>query len=485
MGRKATSCVVSLCTFVLVLGGVFTTSLADVDISVSRIGLNSSGSGDDFHYYGLVGDIRGFAIASTSCNVGTLQADWISGNSGNHPLIARNMYRLLNNRFEQIGMSWVKHSFCAVSEPTCGTCSPTGCGTLGIGCADTYWATLNGDQGGLGPRTQINPQGFGSGATHTDPHPSPTGNVTIRGRLQIHDADILAGGQNFAEIQYVTHDEPSGNRQNNASWREVLLGQTSITGMVANEGQASVHFQEAAIFAWQREDPTVFISQAIVPNGGHFFLGAKVTDLMNGTWQYEYALYNMNSDRGAQSFSVPIQLGVNVTNIGFHDVDYHSGDGVGGVTRSGVDWTASTGGGLLTWSTEPFAANENANALMWGTLYNFRFVANAPPTPDANSGLVTIGLFKPGSGTTTVARTFLPTAAVVSQCDSAVFTPGDINNDTFVNGIDIDRFTEILVAGGGTTEENCAGDLEAVPDDMIDIDDVPNFVSCVLAGGCP
>ena len=52
------------------------------------------------------------------------------------------MYRLLDGKFEHIGQSWLKHSFCAVSENTCGSCQSTGCSTLGIGCADTYWSDL-------------------------------------------------------------------------------------------------------------------------------------------------------------------------------------------------------------------------------------------------------------------------------------------------------------------------------------------------------
>ncbi len=80
------------------------------DVAVSRVGLGSSGNGtDNFAYYGTFGGIRAFAMASTSCNVGTEVADWINTHSGEdagkHPVIAQNMYRLLDGRFEQIGMS--------------------------------------------------------------------------------------------------------------------------------------------------------------------------------------------------------------------------------------------------------------------------------------------------------------------------------------------------------------------------------------------
>ena len=206
-----------------------TANAAVIDIAVSRLGLTSGGAGaDDFAYYGTSGGIRAFTMASTACNVGTAVAQWVSGNSGNHPLIAQNMYRYLDGRFEQIGMSWLKHSFCAVSEGTCGPCQGTGCATLGIGCADTYWATLNDTSTG-GPRSQIDPLGSGSGGTHVHPYSQPAGPTAIKGRLQIHDADIQAGGQNFAEVHYITHDEGFGERFNNASWREVNLNLTRRT----------------------------------------------------------------------------------------------------------------------------------------------------------------------------------------------------------------------------------------------------------------
>lgn len=61
---------------------------------------------------------------------------------------------------------------------------------------------------------------------------------------------------------------------------------------------------------------------------------------------------------------------------------------------------------------------------------------------------------------------------------------GDVNGDLAVNGGDIQRFSDILVNGGATAAEICAGDLEATPDSQVDLGDVDNFVNCLLAGGC-
>jgi hypothetical protein len=133
--------------------------------------------------------------------------------------------------------------------------------------------------------------------------------------------------------------------------------------------------------------------------GSRFVLGYRVSDNGNGTWHYEYALYNMNSDNSARSFSVPVASGVTLSNTGFHDNDYRNGDGGGNQNYSGADWASTEAGGAITWSTQSFAENANANALRWSSAMNFRFDATAPPVP----GFVTVGLFKiPGLGPITI-----------------------------------------------------------------------------------
>ena len=69
------------------------------------------------------------------------------------------MYRLMSGRFEQIGQSWLKHGFASTNSPGCGTCvqPPNGGAQLGVGCSDAYGSGLNGSQGNLGPRSQVNP----------------------------------------------------------------------------------------------------------------------------------------------------------------------------------------------------------------------------------------------------------------------------------------------------------------------------------------
>ena len=119
----------ALCTAAF-CGAAFAGSIG-VDIYPSRLGLTSGGSGsDDFNYYGQAtvdGETySAFSMANTSCNIGDQVAQWIdTPNNARNPLIAPNIYRIYNGRMQHIGMGWPKHSFCAVSEPTCGSCQST------------------------------------------------------------------------------------------------------------------------------------------------------------------------------------------------------------------------------------------------------------------------------------------------------------------------------------------------------------------------
>ncbi len=120
----------------------------------------------------------------------------------------------------------------------------------------------------------------------------------------------------------------------------------------------------------------------------------KVTNPSPEVWHYEYALYNENLDRAIQSFSVPLGLGTNISNIGFHAPPQEPGWANDGTFNnqgySSTPWTVTQAPDSITWNTETFAQNQNANAIRWGTLYNFRFDADQPP----QSANATVGFFK-------------------------------------------------------------------------------------------
>jgi len=392
------------------------------------VGALTSDSGNTLSKWGTVGDITGYSFGTTSCNVGDQNLQWDS-DTNNHPVIGMNLYRLRDDRFEQVGLSWLKHGFAALTQNLCCTCQNPGTSQLlGVGCSDPYGAGLNGSQGGfagcggacggLGPRFEVN----ATTGAYSFPYfaAGMTGNAIYK-RLQVHNDDLdpalNPGAQYFAEGHYVTPDDAAAaNHHNNASYREVMVGAFSGGGWNLDFTGGTTQ-QQSAIFAWTASNPSVGLSKIeddgdpLDAHDGRFFLGHLATDNGNGTWHYEYALYNMNSHRSAGSFTVDLPAGVSVSNVGFHDVDYHSGDGVGGVTQDGTDWVVSVGATSITWQTDSFADNANANALRWGSLYNFRFDANAEPAT-VNA---TIGLFRPGSPSD-VTTTVKGPGTVVAAC---------------------------------------------------------------------
>ncbi len=414
--------------------------------------------------YGTVGTISGYTFGTTSCNMGNAVLQWIAA-SNQHPVIGMNAYRLKNGRFEQIGMSWVKHGWGAAHDSLCCTCiDPQNFQQLGIGCSDPYDAGTNGIQGGfmsggvlvagIGPRSDINPY---TGAFNWPYTAYGLSGNAIYKRLQIQIDDLNpalnSGAMYFAEGQYVTpNDSAAGNNYNNTGYKQFTVGSLINGAYSLSFGAAAMHRQASAIMAWPAGDPTVGVKTADVPGDGRFMLGARVSNNGKGTWHFEYALYNMNSDRSASEFSVPLPLGAVVTNVGFHDVPYHSGE-----LYDGADWPQMTDLGAARWATADFATNPNANALRWGTLYNFRFDANTPPRNTS----ATLGLFKPG------------TPATINILTRGPSRLGDTDGNDIV---DVDDLINIILSWGA-----CANPPASCPNDLVgngtvDVDDLTRVI---------
>ena len=343
------------------------------------------------------GTVEALSLGTTSCNLGDTNLLWIANNN-NHPVIGGNLYRLKDYggwwAMEQVGMSWLKHGFFALSQTLCcSNCNSTSGSALGIGCSDPYTSGRNGTQGNLGPRWQVN----ASSGFFNYPPANPSFAGSTARRLEVLVSDLEATGSTttryYGEGHYVTPDDAAaGNDDNNASYRRMnVSGSGSSWTFSFNGGTVR---ERAAIYAWADSgvDGPVQIIESDISGDGRVVLGMKFTDLGGGQWHYEYALYNMNSHESVRSFEVPVPAGVNLTNIGFHDVGYRNGDGVGSSNYSGTDWSVVQSGGVIRWETQTFGANPNANALRWGTTYNFRFDADQPPA----GALIDLGLFRSG-----------------------------------------------------------------------------------------
>src|SRR5436190_6757691 len=282
--------------------------------------------------YGRAGTQVGLAVGTDSCNRGTENVDWFALPNNDHPVVPQNLYRMSsaannNDRFEQIGQSWLKHTFAAASSNTCGFgCNGVGGDHLGSGCSDLYSSSLNASQTGLGSRAWVNPfSGFFPSGNVADNHAGHSHDgVSHRIRVEVSDLDttLNPGATYFVESQYVTPHEYTWcqthptecNMFNNVSYRQFLVngGPTNFTFSPVD----STMQMQPALMAWA--GATVSQAEPDPGNDGIWFMSYKVTNPSAGVWHYEYAVYNENLDRGIQSFSVPLGPGVNISNIDFH-----------------------------------------------------------------------------------------------------------------------------------------------------------------------
>jgi hypothetical protein len=373
---------------------------------------------------GSVGGIHAYSVGTRSCNVGDTPLWWCDNtetycNDHQHPVIAQNLYRLEDGRFEQLGLSWLKHGFLSTNSfnsdcrgtagQTCVT-PPHGGDQLGVGCTDPYVQSLNGSRP-LGMRSEVDAS---KGVLIEYPYSVVSSPQVIDQRIQVAETDLdptlNPGARYWVEGHYVAADDAAaGNGLNNASYQEVTVSAGSYNLNLIG----STVRERAAIFAWQAVDPTVEMGVADVPSSSpveRFHVARKVTDLGGGNWHYEYSIYNMNSERAARSFTASFPSAT-ISSPGFHDVVHHSGE-----PYATTDWVVDTGtANQVTWSTDTFATDPDANALRWGTAFSFWFDATASPAGMQH----TLGLFTPGSPTT-----------VDFHFESEVFADGFESGDT-------------------------------------------------------
>ncbi|MGB0715684.1 MAG: hypothetical protein ACPGXK_07395, partial [Phycisphaerae bacterium] len=425
------------------------------------ITLEVGDGGGGLSKYGTIGGITAYAIATIACNQGDEWAIWLP-NSNDHPLVAQNLFRIQNGRFEHIGLSWLKHTWCAADFFGCASGgSPNGnCSYMTIGIADVYSAGLNATQSDLGPRSEVN------AASGEYPYPyqlawNQSGNSIFK-RLQVQNSDLSASsganGTNtryVMEAYYLTTDEAVNNNDkqyNNASWRRVLRGGLSGGGYnLSWSGGTTIG--ETALESWPDFDitpdgyPPTTVTLAVpgeeYNNGssapdGRLIIGYDITPLPGGMWAYDYTIYNYNSDRNVRSFTIGLP-DADYTVATHHSPFYHSGEPHLS-TSWDVDADAKTN--TITFSTDEWNGSNtlSANVIRWSTAHSFHLETTLPP----NRSQATVGFFIPGTTNSRDAQLFGPAA--------------DCNNNETADTQDIFDGTESDVNGNGIPDV-CEADI--------------------------
>ncbi|MFI4896562.1 MAG: GC-type dockerin domain-anchored protein [Phycisphaerales bacterium JB059] len=351
------------------------------------------------NHYGEFDGVRVYALGVTSCNLGDESVNWFE-TTPDHPVTAQSLYRLSEDgRLRQIGISHVAHAFAALQTGGCSTCQPGGdFQHLGPGCASPSSAGLTGAQAYLGRRSEVNAS---TGVIQFPFTGIGEAGPSMERRIQAPSSEIIASGTYFAELQHIAQDDASaGGGLNNASYRGATVaanGSLQLTGSTVTG--------LPAIFAWG-EIPGVQVVSVDVPGDGRLHVGSNVTEIAPGEWRYDYAVHNLNSHRSVGSVRVP-GAGA-VTGAEFQAPLYHSGEPV-----DNEPWAFSGAGGDATWSVPAHtpATDLTANAVRWGTMYTFSFVAQTPPT----MGSIELGLFRPGLPGSVMVSAPVPANACVAD----------------------------------------------------------------------
>ncbi len=337
------------------------------------------------------------AMATTSCNVGTVDVPWLQPMQANHPLIAFMAVRESNGRLQQISdRSYVKHGFFALSNNQCTPCQNPSNGTfLGVGCSDTYGTSNNSDQYYLGPPSEIDPflgtwvpacSYFDRGDPDVGGAASCDSNRSLSGsqvnafpfekhRVVMKDADLNVPGSTFYyQGAYVVRAEAEANRNNNLV---SLRMNASWTGSSWNLSGTGSPVEGSVLQRWSGATVT---SGSNMPDDGRVYVAVKVTGPVAGMYHYEYGFHNRDNKRGVGGIHIPKSAAATISNLGFSDID--------GIP--GTDWAISQNANEITLTTPN-------NPLHWNTIYNVWFDTDTAPLPDS----ITLDEFDAGPGSPT------------------------------------------------------------------------------------
>lgn len=331
---------------------------------------------------GLLGD-------APVCNAGDAPLDWLTGVGERHPFMNWNMYRYRNGRLVQLGQSWTKHGLGASQDNFCNFgCQPyPNADRLGVGCSDTYLAGFNENTlWSFGPRYEINP--WNGAFTFPGSHIAQ-GNHPHSGlahRLRVNDASINPAtqiGATFYVECYVLAWDDADHLNSIAHEPVIISGAPGGTWTFDLSANATVI--GPAIESWP--GATVTIVPQTPTNDGRVYFASVITPNANGSYRYEYGIYNHDMDRGIGAFTLPVASTTLTGVVNSYGVPSH------GEPYSNAVWTFTQSETTFKWETEDYSVNPFANPIRWGTMFNYYFNATSAP----GDVTATLKIFKPGT----------------------------------------------------------------------------------------
>ncbi|WP_154222228.1 hypothetical protein [Marinicella rhabdoformis] len=291
-------------------------------------------------------------------------------NNEQHPFLNWAMYREIDNRFEQVAISDIKHAFFAQNQNCTYNCGNNF--ILYKGCEDTYTVSNNDGGSYLGPREELEAftglweqqcSFFDPDCNNTQ---NNTSNSTDENRLVVNESQFSDPALSY----YFS------------SWYLVREDVNIFNGM----GWMSYEFsQNQQNLTWNMHSPSSFqngpASDAYLPPNttandlmsashrtlqvgeGHLTVAVKVIDLGGGNFRYNYMIENHDYDPQVEQIIVPLDDDASYTDFVWSDKDLILSN----------NWSTTRQDNLLS------LTQTNDNLIDWGMLFSFSFTSDRPP----------------------------------------------------------------------------------------------------------
>lgn len=308
-------------------------------------------------------------------NVGPADVPWYSKYSGSfppfdndqHPFLNWSMYREVDGRFEQMGVSGIKHAFLTINSNCTLNCNDNH--ILWPGCEDVYGVGTNDSSSVLGPRDELNAfEGtWDNCGTFFDPEPCTgsqqnSSSGTGQNRLVVNTNELTDNNNDAVYMQswYLIRDDI--NIFNSMGYRTLNPSQNggnwnmSPSNDFTNGPALDKYVPRNTIGSMQA-------SQTIATSEGQFAVAVKVVDLGGGLYRYNYAIENYDFDPRFVNFNIPLANSAMVADTVFADPD----------TNDANNWQFSHSNGILS------VIGNTQNEQDWGELFSFSFTSDSPP----------------------------------------------------------------------------------------------------------
>lgn len=291
-------------------------------------------------------------------------------NNEQHPFLNWAMYREIDNRFEQVAISDIKHAFFAQNQNCTYNCGNNF--ILYKGCEDTY--TVSNNDGGtyLGPREELESYTglweqecsfFDPGCTNTQTN---TSNSTDENRMIVNESQFSDPSLDyyFSSWYLVRDDVNIFNGMGYMSY-EFNQNQQNLTWNMQNpsafqNGPASDAYLPPNTTA---EDLMSASHRVLEADEGHLTAAVKVIQTKEGLYTYNYMIENHDYDPQIEQIEITLPDSAAFTDFVWSDKDLELSN----------DWVTTRQQDTLVLSSV------NNNHIDWGMLFSFSFTTDRPP----------------------------------------------------------------------------------------------------------